>query len=41
MMTNNIGVEALGALPLTHQIRRTGSIAGLGEIAETNIFRQW
>ncbi len=35
MMTDNIGLEVLGALPFTHEIRGTGSIAGLGEIAET------
>lgn len=35
MMTDNIGVEVLGALPFTHQIQGTGTISGLGEIAET------
>ncbi len=35
MMTDNIGLEVLGALPLTHEISGTGSIADLGMVAET------
>lgn len=35
MMTANIGIEVLGALPFKHEIRGTGTLAGLGEIAET------
>jgi outer membrane protein len=35
MMTDNIGIEVLGALPFKHEIRGTGTLAGLGEIAET------
>lgn len=34
MLRDNIGLELLAATPFTHSITATGSIAGLGEIAE-------
>lgn len=36
MATPNIGVELLGALPFSHDIKGDGTIAGLGKIAETD-----
>lgn len=35
MMTDSLGVEVLAALPFQHAILCTGTIAGLGEVAET------
>lgn len=35
MIRDNIGLELLAATPFTHEITATGSIAGLGKIAET------
>lgn len=35
MLSDNWGVELLGALPFKHNITGAGSIAGLGRIAET------
>lgn len=34
MLTNNVAVEVLAATPFSHDINATGSIAGLGKIAE-------
>lgn len=34
MLTNNVGLEVLGATPFSHDVTATGSIAGLGKIAE-------
>lgn len=34
MIRDNIGLELLAALPFTHDVYATGSIAGLGKIAE-------
>lgn len=36
MATDNIGVELLAAWPFSHNIEGKGSIAGLGEVAETD-----
>jgi outer membrane protein len=36
MMTPNINVELLGALPFKHDIKGSGTLAGLGKIAETD-----
>jgi outer membrane protein len=35
MVTDNVGVELLAAWPFEHDIKATGSIAALGEVAET------
>jgi outer membrane protein len=35
LFTPNMGVEVLGALPITHDIEGDGAIAGAGKIAET------
>ena len=34
MLCDNIGLEVLAATPFSHDIDATGSIAGLGKIAE-------
>jgi outer membrane protein len=35
MVSDNLGVELLGAAPFGHDIKGTGTVAGLGKIAET------